>query len=365
MEKIDYNIVRAVYTAWKKAELTADIRQLTVHRLVYISLIRMYLYMEDLDMGRLTQLIDLNSFQNLQDGFAGASGLAVVVVDADGGLVTRKSNFCEFYNRFIKKSILDNNAAQRSISGGKPSVYTNTIGLTEFIAPIVIEGNTEGFFVGGEVLAQRPDSLFISRIAKETGAAESEVSDLAERIPIISRDKIVNAATFLQNLFRSMCLRGMPSAAPSDEKGALGYTEEELQIHVADISRQNYITAKEVVGVIDKLTDMAQRCVAEVKSTNDTVKVIQDIAMNTRILGFNASIEASRVKESGKGFGVIAQEVRTLADTSKASADKIESSIKVISNCASEINTNAVDAMRMLKLSLERIEEVRGLLGTF
>ncbi|MDN5378322.1 MAG: methyl-accepting chemotaxis protein [Clostridiales bacterium] len=59
--------------------------------------------------------------------------------------------------------------------------------------------------------------------------------------------------------------------------------------------------------------------------------------MNTRILGFNASIEASRAKESGKGFGVIAQEVRSLADVSKSSADKIVDTIQAIGADTDEI----------------------------
>ena len=61
--------------------------------------------------------------------------------------------------------------------------------------------------------------------------------------------------------------------------------------------------------------------------------------MNTRILGFNAYIEAARAKEYGKSFGVITQEIRDLADRSKESADKIEDSMTNINGFSRQIDT--------------------------
>ena len=49
------------------------------------------------------------------------------------------------------------------------------------------------------------------------------------------------------------------------------------------------------------------------------------------------SIEASRARESGKGFGVIAQEVRTLAETSHESSEKIENAMKTIGKYADDM----------------------------
>ena len=85
--------------------------------------------------------------------------------------------------------------------------------------------------------------------------------------------------------------------------------------------------------------------------------------MNTRILGFNASIEASRAKESGKGFGVIAQEVRSLADTSKSSADKIESKMKAIGGFASQLDESVSSAKKMMEDSLKDMQELCSVVG--
>lgn len=305
-------------------------------------------------MAKLTQLFDINTLQTLQDGYAVSSGFAVVMVDSAGNLVTRKSNFCEFYNRYKKGLIIDMTAAQRTASTGKPSVYTNSLGLTEFIAPVMVDNKAEGYFIGGEVLSARPDPASIQKLARDLDTTESELSDLLEKVPYAGKDRLVTGASFLQSLVASFLRRRIASSTG----GGAPVETLDKTARISDISAQNYATARETVVMIEKLSEIASKCMAEVKATNETVKLIQDIAMNTRILGFNASIEASRAKESGKGFGVIAQEVRTLADTSKASADKIESSIKVITNCVHDINTNSQDIHRMIGQSVERIEEI-------
>ena len=53
--------------------------------------------------------------------------------------------------------------------------------------------------------------------------------------------------------------------------------------------------------------------------------VVTDLASQTNMLALNASVEAARAGDSGKGFGVVASEIRKLADQSRKSAEKISS----------------------------------------
>lgn len=312
-------------------------------------------------MPKLEQLVDMNTFQTLQDGYAVSSGFSVIVTDPVGNSITRGSNFSDYYNKFKKGPVLDSSAAQRTLTGGKAVIFTNSIGLTEFVAPIILEGTPVGYFVGGEVLGAPADHALVKRMADEMRVSEDEISSMLAHVPVITRDRLVTAASFLQSLVASFLRRKRVTAPDMDQLGIAPSMEASARI--AELSRQNYGFAKETMTAVDRLGELAQRSVSEVKATNETVKVIQDIAMNTRILGFNASIEASRAKESGKGFGVIAQEVRTLADTSKASADKIETSIKLISSFAADISNTAQEIHKLLGGSIERIETIHTLMG--
>jgi methyl-accepting chemotaxis protein len=77
----------------------------------------------------------------------------------------------------------------------------------------------------------------------------------------------------------------------------------------------------------ERLEKTAEEAFRALRQTEKSMISIQNIAMNVKILGFNASIEANRVKEGGKGFGVIASEVRNLAETTGASVAKISEAV--------------------------------------
>jgi phosphoserine phosphatase RsbU/P len=78
-------------------------------------------------------------------------------------------------------------------------------------------------------------------------------------------------------------------------------------------------------GDIAATQDMIGRMAAGMKEMGKFIEVIEDIAATVNLLGLNAAIEAARAGANGKGFGVIASEIRKLADSTKANADRIRS----------------------------------------
>ena len=85
--------------------------------------------------------------------------------------------------------------------------------------------------------------------------------------------------------------------------------------------------------------------------------------MNTRILGFNASIEVSRAGEHGKGFQVVAEEVRNLAESGKQSADLIEQAIQKVADQSQHMSQQVTQTKGVVEQCLSDLDEFSNILN--
>jgi methyl-accepting chemotaxis protein len=80
---------------------------------------------------------------------------------------------------------------------------------------------------------------------------------------------------------------------------------------------------------------------AKVKETSKVLEFILDVADRTRLLGLNAAIVAAQAREHGRGFSVVADEIRKLADNSSSSVEQITEILEQIQSGIAKVSSSS------------------------
>ncbi|MDD7416464.1 MAG: methyl-accepting chemotaxis protein, partial [Spirochaetales bacterium] len=131
-----------------------------------------------------------------------------------------------------------------------------------------------------------------------------------------------------------------------------------------------------VANIIKNQSQLTEKLVAEVENLKESskrienfVKTVDSIAGQTNLLAMNASIEAAHAGAMGKGFGVIAQEIRKLSEETTKNADKIAETLKensvLVQNTINQVsdfaNTNETNSEEIYSAVNAMEEILRGI----
>lgn len=146
----------------------------------------------------LTDFIDVELLQTVQNAFSRLTGFAALVTDADGTAVTQGSNFSDFCTKYIRTNPLgkklceqcDKFGAHQAHAKGEPFDYYCHTGLIDFAAPIVIEGEVVGCFIGGQIGTREIEYAKLLEDADKFGVSRDEYIAASKKIKIVPKHQI-------------------------------------------------------------------------------------------------------------------------------------------------------------------------------
>ncbi|HHW42728.1 MAG TPA: chemotaxis protein [Desulfotomaculum sp.] len=121
--------------------------------------------------------------------------------------------------------------------------------------------------------------------------------------------------------------------------------EMENQINIIAMSTTNLsATSEELAATTDNLNSNAQKIRSEIGKTDGIIALIEEIAEQTHLLGLNAAIEAARVGDAGRGFNVVAGEIRKLSQDTQRSVKEIMQTLHDVQRSIMDL-TNSIEQM--------------------
>ncbi len=240
---------------------------------------------------KLTDLVDIETLQKIQNAFTDMSGIASLITDARGVIQTKPSGFTEFCGKYVRNSEegrrrcekCDRIGAEKAAKAGVSRAYFCHAGLVAFAAPIMAHGHMVGCFLGGQMLTIPPDEEKTRKVAEEIGVDPDELLRAAKDIRIVDErtvEKVSNAVYTIANVLSEI---GYGKYQVSLTNMELRKTSNMKSDFLANMSHEIRTPMNAVIGMAEMalredVSPAAREYIGQIKSSGQTLlTIINDI----------------------------------------------------------------------------------------
>jgi len=188
----------------------------------------------------------------------------------------------------------------------------------------------------------------VGEVVEAVAATAQDLKDTAQGVSTIAEETTAQSANVANAAEESSVNVQTVSSATEEMSASISEMQQQV-MRSRDVSERAAQSVEDASGQVTGLSDAADQI-------GDVLALIQDIAEQTNLLALNATIEAARAGEAGKGFAVVASEVKSLATQTQKATEQIRQQIEGVQT-ESKTAVSAISGIREVITQVTEISQ--------